>query len=95
MVQHAESLIIKVRLVLNANATLASCPLAVTCTPANGIVFSATPLQDAFISAVGNFTAGMAELSLGLCQHIMKQGTVWPDSEATEHEAGKLLQELA
>ena len=42
MVQHVESLIMKVRLVLNANATLASCPLAMTCTPANGTVFSAT-----------------------------------------------------
>ena len=85
----------RAQLVLNANVALPSCPQAMTCTPTNGIVFSATPLQDTFISAVGTFTAGMAELSLGLCQHIMKQGTMWLESEATEHEAGKLLQELA
>ena len=85
----------RAQLVLNANVALPSCPLAMTCTPTNGIVFSATPLQDAFICAAGAFTAGMAKLSLGLCQHIMKQGTVWLDSEATEQEAGKLLQELA
>ena len=92
LVQHAESLGMKAQLVLNADAALSSCPLAVTCTPANSIVLSATPRQDAFISAVGAFTPSMAELSPGLCQHVARQGTVWLDTVDAEHEAGDLLQ---
>ena len=92
LVQHAKSMGIKAQLVPDANAALASCPLAVTCTPANSIVLSATPRQDAFISAVGAFTSSMAELSPGVCQHIAKQGTVWLDTADAAHEAGDLLQ---
>ena len=92
LVQHAESLGMKAQLVFDADAALSSCPLAVTCTPANSIVLSATPRQDAFISAVGAFTPGMAELSPGLCQHVARQGTVWLDTVDAEHEAGDLLQ---
>ena len=92
LVQHAKSLGMKAELVLDANAALASCPLAVTCTPANSIVLSATPRQDAFISAVGAFTPSMAELSPALCQHIAKHGTVWLDTADAAHEAGDLLQ---
>ena len=92
LVQHAESLGMKAQLVFDADAALSSCPLAVTCTPANSIVLSATPRQDAFISAVGAFTPSMAELSPGLCQHVARQGTVWLDTVDAEHEAGDLLQ---
>ena len=92
LVQHGESLGMKAQLVLDANVALARCPLAVTCTPANSIVLSATPRQDAFISAVGAFTSSMAELSPGLCQHIAKHGTVWLDTVDAQHEAGDLLQ---
>ena len=91
LVQHAESLDIKAELVLDANAALASCPLAVTCTPANSIVLSATARQDAFISAVGAFTSSMAELGPGLCRHIAKHGAVWLDIADAAHEAGDLL----
>ena len=92
LVQHAQSLGIKAQLVPDANAVLASCPLAVICTPANSIVLSGTPRCDAFISAVGAFTPSMAELSPGLCQHIARQGTVWLDTVDARHEAGDLLQ---
>jgi 1-piperideine-2-carboxylate/1-pyrroline-2-carboxylate reductase [NAD(P)H] len=92
LVQHAQSLGIQAQLVLDANAALASCPLAVTCTPANSIVLSATPRPDAFISAVGAFTPSMAELSPGLCQHMAKHGTIWLDTVDARHEAGDLLQ---
>ncbi len=92
LVQHAQSLGMKAQRVLDANAALASCPLAITCTPASSIVLSAVPRQDAFISAVGAFTPGMAELSPGLCQHMARQGTVWLDAVEARHEAGDLLQ---
>ena len=92
LVQHAKSLGISAEFVLDANAALANCPVAVTCTPANSIVLGATPRQDAFISAVGAFTSGMAELGPALCQHIAKQGTVWLDTADAAHEAGDLLQ---
>ena len=92
LVQHAQSLGIQAQLVLDANAALASCPLVVTCTPANSIVLSATPKPDAFISAVGAFTPSMAELSPGLCQHMAKHGTIWLDTVDARHEAGDLLQ---
>jgi ornithine cyclodeaminase len=92
LVLHAQSMGIDAQLVLDANAALASCPLAVTCTPANSIVLSATPWPDAFISAVGAFTPGMAELSPGLCQHMAKHGSIWLDTVDARHEAGDLLQ---
>jgi ornithine cyclodeaminase len=92
LVQYAQSMGIQAQLVLDANAALASCPLAVTCTPANSIVLSAMPRRDAFISAVGAFTPSMAELSPGLCQHFAKQGGIWLDTPDAQHEAGDLLQ---
>jgi ornithine cyclodeaminase len=92
LVQHAKSLGLEAQVVLDANVALASCPLAVTCTPANSIVLSATPRQDAFICAVGAFTPVMVELSPGLCQHMARQGTVWLDTVDARHEAGDLLQ---
>ena len=92
LVQHAQSMGIKAQLVLDANAALADCPLAVTCTPATSIVLSATPRRDTFISAVGAFTPRMAELSPGLCQHMAKHGSIWLDTLDAQHEAGDLLQ---
>lgn len=92
LAQHAKSLGLQAQVVSNADAALASCPLAVTCTPAGSIVLSAVPRQDAFISAVGAFTPSMAELSPGLCRHIADYGTVWLDTADAQHEAGDLLQ---
>ncbi len=91
LVQHARSLGLNAQVVPDANAALASCPLAVTCTPANSIVLNAIPREDAFISAVGAFTPSMAELSPSLCQHMAEEGTVWLDTADARHEAGDLL----
>ena len=92
LTQHARSLGLKAQVVADADIALQSCPLTVVCTPANSIVLSAEPRQDAFISAVGAFLPGMAELSPGLCQHIARQGTVWLDTADGALEAGDLLQ---
>ena len=92
LAQHARSLGLKAQVVADADIALQSCPLTVVCTPANSIVLSAEPRQDAFISAVGAFLPGMAELSPGLCQHIARQGTVWLDTADGALEAGDLLQ---
>ena len=92
LVQYALSLGLQARVVADADAALASCPLVVTCTPASSIVLSGTPRSDAFISAVGAFTPSMAELSPSLCQHVAQHGTVWLDTADARHEAGDLLQ---
>ena len=74
------------------DSELADCPLAVTCTPANAIVLSASPRADAFIAAVGSFTPSMVELDPALCRHIADHGTIVIDTPAARHEAGDLLQ---
>lgn len=89
---HAQSLGVQARVVQDANAALADCPLAVTCTPASGVVLDALPHKNAFISAVGAFTPQMVELSPGLCRHFAAQGTVFVDTADALHEAGDLLQ---
>lgn len=89
---HAQSLGLQARVVADANAALADCSMAVTCTPAHGIVLSALPRSDAFVAAVGAFTPAMVELSPGLCQHFASHGTVVVDTLDARHEAGDLLQ---
>ena len=89
---HARTLGLRARVVVDANAALADCPLAVTCTPANGVVLGALPRHDAFISAVGAFTPQMVELSPLLCRHVALHGTVFVDTSDAVHEAGDLLQ---
>ncbi|MEO7888008.1 MAG: delta(1)-pyrroline-2-carboxylate reductase family protein [Polaromonas sp.] len=92
LVQHAQSLGLSARVVGDANAALADCPLAVTCTPASGVVLSAPPRDDGFISVVGAFTPAMVELSAELCQHFAAKGSVFVDTADAAHEAGDLLQ---
>lgn len=92
LVAHAQALGLSARAVTDANAALADCPMAVTCTPANGVVLSATPRSDAYIAAVGAFTPQMAELSAELCRYLAAQGTVVVDTADALHEAGDLLQ---
>jgi len=89
---YAQSLGLKARAVPDANAALAECPMAVTCTPASAVVLSALPRRDGFIAAVGAFTPQMMELSPGLCQYFAGHGTVVVDTTDAEHEAGDLLQ---
>ena len=88
---HAVSLGLRARVVLDANAALADCPLTVTCTPAQSVVLSALPRHDGFISAVGAFTPSMLELAPALCRHMATHGRVVVDTHDALHEAGDLL----
>jgi 1-piperideine-2-carboxylate/1-pyrroline-2-carboxylate reductase [NAD(P)H] len=92
LAQHAQSLGLNGRVVPDADAALADCPLAATCTPAGGVVLSALPRDDGFISAVGAYTPAMRELSAALCQYVAAQGSVLVDTPDAVHEAGDLLQ---
>lgn len=92
LAHHAQNLGLSARVVQDANAALADCPLAVTCTPANGVVLGALPRQDAFISAVGAFTPDMIELGGDLCCYMAAHGSVFVDTADALHEAGDLLQ---
>ena len=89
---HAEAMGLTATVVTDANAALAECPLAVTCTSASGVVLSALPRRDGFISAVGAFTPQMVELSVALCRHVATEGNVFVDTSDALHEAGDLLQ---
>jgi 1-piperideine-2-carboxylate/1-pyrroline-2-carboxylate reductase [NAD(P)H] len=92
LVQHAHTLGLRARVANDPNAALAECPLAVTCTPAHGVVLTALPREDAFVAAVGAFTPTMVELSPRLCRHFAELGTVVVDTADAAHEAGDLLQ---
>lgn len=92
LAQHAQALGLKARVVQDANAALADCPIAVTCTPAHSVVLASLPRNDAFIAAVGAFTPHMVELSPELCRHIATRGTLVVDTPDAAHEAGDLLQ---
>jgi 1-piperideine-2-carboxylate/1-pyrroline-2-carboxylate reductase [NAD(P)H] len=89
---HARSLGLQASVTQDPNAALQDCPLVVTCTPANGIVLSGQPRDDAFIAAVGAFKPSMVELAPALCQHIAEQGQIALDTSDAAHEAGDLLQ---
>jgi len=92
LVAHAQSLGLKAHAVQDANAALAECPMAVTCTSASAVVLSALPRPDGFIAAIGAFTPQMAELGAKLCRHFSGHGTVVLDTPDAVHEAGDLLQ---
>jgi 1-piperideine-2-carboxylate/1-pyrroline-2-carboxylate reductase [NAD(P)H] len=80
------------RVVADADAALAECPLVVTCTPAAGIVLRGLPRDDAFIAAVGAFTPAMIELAPALTLHCARTGRIVVDTRDADHEAGDLLQ---
>lgn len=82
----------QVRVVADADAALAHCPLVAVCTTASSLVLHATPRADAFITAVGAFTPAMAELAPALCQHVAGHGSIVVDTADASHEAGDLLQ---
>lgn len=92
LAQAARALGAKARVVQDADASLAHCPLVAVCTPGTAVVLSAQPRPDAFIAAVGAYTPTMAELSPGLCQWMAQHGTVVVDTVDAGHEAGDLLQ---
>jgi 1-piperideine-2-carboxylate/1-pyrroline-2-carboxylate reductase [NAD(P)H] len=77
---------------LDADSALPSCPLVVTCTPAQGVVLRALPRANAFIAAVGAFTPQMVELAPDVCRVCAAVGTVVLDTPQARHEAGDLLQ---
>ena len=89
---HARSLGLRARVTADPDAALADCPLAVTCTPASGIVLTARPGPAHFIAAVGAFTPAMRELAPALCQQVARAGRVVVDTPQARHEAGDLLQ---
>jgi len=92
LANHAQALGLQARVVTNADAALAECPLVVTCTPASAVVLSAMPRHDAFIAAVGAFTPQMVELGPELCRYVAEHGTLVVDTVDAAHEAGDLLQ---
>lgn len=89
---HARSMGLRAQTTQDPEAALAACPLAVTCTPASGVVLGSLPRPDGFISAVGAFTPRMVELGPELCRHFAQQGAVFVDTTDARHEAGDLLQ---
>jgi 1-piperideine-2-carboxylate/1-pyrroline-2-carboxylate reductase [NAD(P)H] len=92
LVRAAQARGLRGRVVQDPNAALAECPLAVTCTPAHGVVLDNLPRPDGFISAVGAFTPRMVELGPDLCRHFAQHGAVFVDTADAGHEAGDLLQ---
>jgi 1-piperideine-2-carboxylate/1-pyrroline-2-carboxylate reductase [NAD(P)H] len=89
---YARELGLEASVVADPNKALADCPLAVTCTPADGVVLNALPRDDGFIAAVGAFTPRMVELGPELCRHFAAHGRVVVDTPDARHEAGDLLQ---
>lgn len=92
LVQQAQALGLKARVVADANTALADCPLVVTCTPATQVVLRTLPRDDAFIAAVGAYTPRMMELSPQVCRHCAEVGRVVVDTTDAVHEAGDLIQ---
>jgi len=92
LAEHARMLGAQAEVVADADAALAECPLAVTCTPASGVVLRAPPRADGFIAAVGAFTPRMVELDAALCRHFAAHGRIVVDARDADHEAGDLLQ---
>ena len=92
LVDHARGRGLRASVAVDPNDHLADCPLAVTCTPASGVVLRAQPRDDGFIAAVGSFTPAMVELDPALCRHCAELGTVIVDTPDALHEAGDLLQ---
>ena len=72
-------------------AALAHCPLVVTATPARAICLHGPVRPDAFIAAIGAYSATMIELSPALTCHLAASGRLVLDSPAARHEAGDLL----
>jgi len=92
LVKHARALGLQARRVDDPNAELANCSLVVSTTPAQQVVLTSRPRNDAFVAAVGAFTPRMVEWSAEVCQQLERTGTLVVDSRDADHEAGDLLQ---
>ncbi len=73
------------------NEALQRCPLIVTATPAQAVCLQGTVRDDAFVAAIGAFTAQMVELDPALTRDMAQRGQVVIDSSAARHEGGDLL----
>ncbi|MFC5498489.1 delta(1)-pyrroline-2-carboxylate reductase family protein [Caenimonas terrae] len=89
---HARTLGLQASVADDPERQLADCPLAVTCTPAAGVVLRGRLRDDAFVAAVGAFTPAMVELAPQLCRDVAARGTIVVDTPDAQHEAGDLLQ---
>jgi 1-piperideine-2-carboxylate/1-pyrroline-2-carboxylate reductase [NAD(P)H] len=89
---HARERGLNADVVADPRSVLGECALVVTCTPAQRVVLSGRPRDDAFIAAVGAFTPQMVELDAGLCQECAASGRIVVDTPEARHEAGDLLQ---
>ena len=92
LAEHARGLGLQAEVVDDADAALADCPLAATCTPASEVVLRAARRADAFIAAVCAFTPQRVEIDAELCRRSAAQGRIVVDSRDAGHEAGDLLQ---
>jgi 1-piperideine-2-carboxylate/1-pyrroline-2-carboxylate reductase [NAD(P)H] len=92
LVQHAQSLGLRARRVIDVDAALAECPLVVSTTPAQQVALRAMPRADAFVAAVGAFTPRMVEWDAAICRRLAAEGTLVVDTRDADHEAGDLLQ---
>jgi 1-piperideine-2-carboxylate/1-pyrroline-2-carboxylate reductase [NAD(P)H] len=89
---HARDRGLNADVVADPRSALDECSLVVTCTPAQRVVLSGRPRDDAFIAAVGAFTPKMVELDAGLCRECAANGRIVVDTPEARHEAGDLLQ---
>lgn len=92
LVAHAQALGMRAQRVEDPNAALAYCPWVVSATPAQEVVLTAKPRNDAFVVAVGAFTPRMVEWAPDVCRQLAQTGTVVVDTRDADHEAGDLLQ---
>ncbi len=92
LADHARALGARARVVADADAALADCPLVASCTPAQGVVLHGRPRDDAFVAAVGAFTPRMVEWAPAAVQDLAARGRVVVDTRDADHEAGDLLQ---
>jgi 1-piperideine-2-carboxylate/1-pyrroline-2-carboxylate reductase [NAD(P)H] len=92
LVAHAQALGMRAQRVEDPNAALAYCPWVVSATPAQEVVLTAKPRNDAFVAAVGAFTPRMVEWAPDVCRQLAQTGTVVVDTRDADHEAGDLLQ---
>ena len=92
LVRHAQSLGLRSRWVIDADAALAECPLVVSTTSAQQVALRAMPRSDAFVAAVGAFTPQMVEWDAAICRRLAVEGAIVVDTRDADHEAGDLLQ---
>jgi 1-piperideine-2-carboxylate/1-pyrroline-2-carboxylate reductase [NAD(P)H] len=92
LIARALALGMRAKQVEDPNAAMAHCPFIISTTPAQKVVLTSYPREDAFIAAVGAFTPKMVEWDPSICRRIAQEGQVFVDTRDADHEAGDLLQ---